>query len=226
MELTAAAQWLNTALAGFDGALLGLYHNLEEVLGVVLTPLMKLITLLGEKGLLFFLLAFVCMCFSRTRKLGVCIFGAVCCGALITNIILKDWIARPRPFETLELYKQWWMAVGSPAEDGFSFPSGHVTATSAGMMALLLMKGKRLIVPTAVIVPLMAISRNYLMAHYPSDVLCAILVGFFSAFVAWIITRLIYQFLESRADVPLFAFVLDFDLPLSLPSGYKGKHER
>jgi hypothetical protein len=68
MELTAAALWLNTAFAGFDGGILKALHGVEEILGVVITPLMKLITLLGEKGLLFFLLAFVCMCFSRTRK--------------------------------------------------------------------------------------------------------------------------------------------------------------
>ena len=226
MELTAMAHWLNTAFAGFDGGILKILHGVEEILGVVITPLMKLITLLGEKGLIFFLLAFVCMCFSRTRKLGICIFGAVCCGALLTNILLKDWVARPRPFETLDLYRQWWMAVGSPAEDGFSFPSGHVTGTAAGMMALTLMKGKRLIVPTAVIVPLMALSRNYLMAHYPTDVLCAMLIGFFSAWLAWLITKLIYRLLEEHRELPLFAFVLDFDLPLSLPSRYKGKHER
>ena len=228
MELTSAALWLNNFFAGYDGAILSLLHSIETVLGPVLTPLMKLITLLGEKGLIMFLLSFVMMCFSKTRKTGLCLFGAVCCGALITNIILKDSIARPRPFETVELYKQWWMAVGSPAEDGFSFPSGHVTAAASGMTALTLMRGKKLVVPSVVIVVLMAISRNYLMAHYPSDVLVACFVGLFSGFAAWFIANLIYRILEDNDHVPLFAFVLDFDLPLSLPrpGGYKGKHEK
>ncbi len=226
MELSSAALWLNSFFAGYDGVILSLLHSIETVLGPVLTPLMKLITLLGEKGLIMFLLSFVMMCFSKTRKTGVCLFGAVCCGALITNIILKDTIARPRPFETVELYKQWWMAVGSPAEDGFSFPSGHVTAAASGMTALTLMRGKKLVVPSLVIVVLMAISRNYLMAHYPSDVLAACFVGLFSGFAAWFIANLIYRFLEEHTDVPLFSFVLDFDLPLSLPSKYKGKHEK
>ena len=128
MTLTAAAQWLNTAFAGYDKAILKIMHSLAGALGPVLTPLMKLITFLGEKGLLLLLLSLVLMCFARTRRIGVCVFGAVCCGALITNFILKDWIARPRPFETVDLYRQWWQAVGSPAEDGYSFPSGHVTA--------------------------------------------------------------------------------------------------
>ena len=48
MTLTAAAQWLNTAFAGYDKAILKIMHSLAGALGPVLTPLMKLITFLGE----------------------------------------------------------------------------------------------------------------------------------------------------------------------------------
>ena len=205
------AQWLNTAFAGYDQAILGLLHKVAEAAGF-LTPLMKLITLLGEKGILFFLAAVVLVCFPRTRKLGVCIFGAVCCGALITNIILKDHVARPRPFETVELFRQWWQSIGSPAEDGFSFPSGHVTAAAAGCMSLILVRGKKWILPGAIWVALMAISRNYLMAHYPSDVLCAAIIGTVSALIAYGITLLIFRLLEDHDDLAFCAWCLDFDV--------------
>ena len=226
MTLTAAAQWLNSAFAGYDMAILKIMHGIAGALGPVLTPLMKLITLLGEKGLLLLLLSLGLMCFSRTRRIGVCVFGAVCCGALITNFILKDAIARPRPFETLDIYRQWWEAVGSPAEDGYSFPSGHVTAAAAGMTALCLMRGEKLVVPSIVIVLLMAISRNYLMAHYPSDVLFAAIIGLASAFIAYYITRLIFRFLEEHEEQRFCSFALNFDLPLRLPGSYRGKHEK
>ena len=88
MEFTVAATWLNTAFAGFDNAILEFMHTLEEAAGGFITPLAKFITLIGEKGLWMFALAFVLMMFAKTRKLGICLFGAVCCGALITNIIL------------------------------------------------------------------------------------------------------------------------------------------
>lgn len=219
--MSSTAIWLNEAFYGFDHALLSLYHGMAESLGGLLTPLMRLITLVGEKGLIFFLMAFIFMLCASKRDLGVCIFGAVCCGALITNIILKDAIARPRPFEGLDEYYQWWVFVGSPAEDGFSFPSGHVTACAAGMTAIWTMKGKKWLAPSAVIVFLMALSRNYLMAHYPSDVLAAAVVGCFSGIVAWFITQLIFRFLNERSDIALFQFVLDFDirdvLPFELP---------
>lgn len=224
MELSAMAQWLNTAFAGYDGAILNGLHSLGEAAGTVLTPIMKLITLLGEKGLLLFLLAFIFMCFADHRKSGVCIFGAVCCGALITNIILKDWVARPRPFEAMEQFKLWWTAVGAPAEDGFSFPSGHVTAATAGLTALSLTKGKKFIAPSVIIVILMGISRNYLMAHYPSDVLFAMIIGVASAFIAFAITKLIYKILDEHNDTPFFAFILDFNITDLKNSGYHGRH--
>ncbi len=222
------ADILNTVFAGYDKAILTVMHFLGEYLGVVLTPLMKLITLLGEKGLIFFLLALVLMCFSKTRKAGVCVFGAVCCGALITNIILKDWVARPRPFEALDLYRMWWNDIGAPAEDGFSFPSGHVTAAAAGMTALYRAEGKKYLKPGIIWVLLMAVSRNYLMAHYPSDVLFAAIFGVASGFIAWEITKLIFRFLEEHDDNRLCALALDFNVPLPdiglrLPLSGKGK---
>ena len=199
MSLTAEALWLNSFFSGYDTAILSFAHKMAELAGSVLTPLNKIITLLGEKGILFFLLAVVLMLFPRYRRAGVCIFGAVCCGALITNILLKDTIARPRPFETVDQFRQWWEFVGAPAEDGFSFPSGHVTAAAAGVTGLCLMRGKRFFLPGAIWVLLMMFSRNYLMAHYPSDVLFALLIGVFSGFVAALITQLIFHFLEDHA---------------------------
>ena len=225
MALTAAASWLNDIFSGIDLGLLSLMHTLAEHAGVVLTPLCRLITLLGEKGVVFFLLALVLMCFARTRPLGVCIFGAVCCGALITNILLKDNVARLRPFEASYEYAEWWFNVGSPAEDGFSFPSGHVTACAAGMTAITLMRGKKWLVPSVIIVLVMGISRNYLMAHYPSDVLFAAIIGVFSGWVASRITGWIFRLCFRNSKKSRLAwFILNWDLPRPSTANYKGKH--
>ena len=61
MELTAIAQWLNTAFAGYDYAILQALHNLAEAAGGFFTPLCRAITLLGEKGILFLVLGIVLM---------------------------------------------------------------------------------------------------------------------------------------------------------------------
>ena len=108
MVLTAFAEWLNEFFGAFDGALLGACHSAAEHAGAFLTPLAKVLTFVGEKGLIFFALALILVCFRRTRRMGVCLFGAVCCGALIGNIILKDLVARPRPLtEAAASYPQW-----------------------------------------------------------------------------------------------------------------------
>lgn len=226
MEFTAAATWLNTAFAGFDNAILEFMHTLEEAAGGIITPMAKFITLIGEKGLWMFALAFVLMLFARTRKLGICLFGAVCCGALITNIILKDLIARPRPFEAMAPFLKYWKAVGSPAEDGFSFPSGHVTAAAAGMSAIMFVRGKKWILPSALYVFLMCFSRNYLMAHYPSDVLAASVVGLFSGFVAYLIGSFIWEYIDDNDDLPFFRTLRHFSLPLPSMKGAKEKLNR
>ena len=209
MELTAAASWLNTAFAGYDRMILSALHSVSNSF---LTFLFKLITLIGEKGLIFFLAAVIFMCFPKTRKLGVCIFGAVCCGALFTNIILKDWVARPRPL-TVAPYSQWWSEINAPAEDGWSFPSGHVTAAAAGMVAIRLMKGKRWTIPAVVWVLLMMIARNYLMAHYPTDVLAGAIIGTASAFIAYYITRFIFRFLYINRRKKWCGFILNWSAP-------------
>lgn len=137
MELTAIAQWLNTAFAGYDYTILQALHKLAEAAGGVFTPLCRAITLLGEKGIVFLALGIALMLFPKTRRMGVCMFGAVCCGALITNFWLKDFVARPRPL-TVEPFRTWWQAAGAYAESEYSFPSGHVTAAMAGVTALVL----------------------------------------------------------------------------------------
>ena len=219
MELTAFAAWLNSAFGGYDRVIFRFLHSLAEAIGVVLTPLMKLITFLGEKGLVLILISLVLMLFSRTRRTGICMFGAIACGAILTNFILKDWVARPRPFESMTVYRQWWEALGAPAEDGFSFPSGHVTAAVAGLTGLCLTRGRKWILPSVIWVLLMAVSRNYLMAHFPSDVLFAVLIGLLAAAIAYAVTLLIYRLLGQHTDKPVCAAILGSDVPLRLPAG-------
>ena len=209
-EMTAAAQFLNEAFAGFDSAILTFYHSLAAQAGGVLTPVMKMLTLLGEKGLLFFALSVALCCFRKTRRMGVCVFGAVCCGALITNILLKDWVARPRPF--LSGYEPWWQFVGAPAEDGFSFPSGHATACMAGTLALCLTGRAKARWGLLAFPLLVAVSRNYLMAHYPSDVLAGLTVGACAAMIACDITNLIYKYLRAHEDRRWCRFILRADM--------------
>ena len=199
MTSTASALWLNSFFAEYDSLILGFAHKLAEVAGSVLTPLNSAISFLGEKGLIFLLLALIMLLFPRWRKAGLCVILSIALGYLFSNLILKSLVARPRPFEASDVYRQWWQAVGSPAETGSSFPSGHVTAAAAAAAAFSLIRGRKWLIPGIIWVVLMMISRNYLIAHYPSDVLFAVFLGIFCAFLAEGLTALIYRFLEKHS---------------------------
>ena len=68
MEFTWIATWLNTAITSFDFAIMNAMHSLAQTTGGILSPVMKGISLIGEKGLLIFLTAAILMCFSTPRK--------------------------------------------------------------------------------------------------------------------------------------------------------------
>ena len=131
-------------------------------------------------------------------------FGTIC------NQFLKLAFRIPRPW-VLDPEFQIVEAARADAT-GYSFPSGHVTAAAAGMTALCLMRGRKLVVPSVIVVLLMAISRNYLMAHYPTDVITGIVIGGISAVVAFFIAKGIFLLLERYRGNRFTNFVLDFDL--------------
>lgn len=205
-------EFLNTTFSAFDGGIFNAMHRLAESAGSVLTPFFKIITLIGEKGLIFFAIAVVLMLFAKTRKLGICMFGAVACGAILTNLVLKDIIARPRPFESRVEFSEFWQFVGSPAEDGYSFPSGHMTAIMAAMTTLFIVCNKKWSWVGFIGVLLMGVSRVYLIAHYATDVIAGIVVGAVADIIAVLITKLIYKLLETHQEKKFCDFCLNFDV--------------
>lgn len=212
MELTSIVQWLNSVFGAFDHIVLSALHQFAMQTNGTLTPMFSLISLLAEKGIGMLLLGIVLMCFQKTRKAGVCLFGAVCCGMIITDLVLKEVVARPRPFvDASGVYYEWWKFVGSPKGSGYSFPSGHVTAAMAAMTALFLHFSKKYSWTAFLFVILMGLSRNYLMVHYPSDILGGIIAGAIGAVLAFYITKLIFSFMNKHSMNRFCTFVLQFD---------------
>ena len=80
------------------------------------------------------------------------------------------------------------------------------------MMSLFLFLPKKKSWLAFIPVILVSFSRNYLMVHYPSDVLGGIIVGALAGIIAYLITNLIYKFLESHQNVKICKFILNFNL--------------
>ena len=194
METTLMAAWLNDTFAAFDATILGALHALAECGGFALTPLFEAVSFVGEKGACFFALAFVLMVFKRTRRAGTVMFVAICLGALATNIVLKDLVARPRPFESSALFLDWWRFAGAAPEDGFSVPSGHMTAASAAMAALMLAyRNWKTVLGGSLVMLVMGAARCYLVVHYPTDVLAGLLVGALAAVAAQLLVSFAFR---------------------------------
>ena len=206
------AKWLDVTFAGLDGALLEFYHRLAEWGGVVLTPFMRAITVMGDKALALILISLALVLFSKTRKTGICMLFSILCGALMTNVILKETICRIRPYEASALFREFWTFVGAHAESEFSFPSGHATAAAAAATGLWLVRGKKYLAISIPFVTLMAISRNYFVVHYPTDVIAGAIIGTIGGIAAYFITIAIYRAVNKNADKKFCRFMLNFDV--------------
>ena len=192
MEPSAFALWLDTALWGFDRAILGAVHAVQQSpADAVLMPLANLLALLGKGGIALILLGLLLLCIPKTRRSGAAVLLALAIGALCTNVIVKPLVARARPYadETRVIY-EWWQESGGATESDKSFPSGHATAATAAMAALFFLGPKKKRWPCLLFALAMALSRLYLVVHYPTDVLAGVGIGLGAGYLAaWLVRR-------------------------------------
>lgn len=150
------------------------------------------ITMLGEAGWIWILLAVVLLARKKTRKLGVAVAISLVLDLILCNLLLKPIVARPRPF-TFRPELQ--LLVKAPKD--FSFPSGHTAASFAAASALLFSRAKGW-VPAMVLAALIALSRLYLYVHYPTDVLCGVLVGILCGLFGAILAKNVVKFCKKE----------------------------
>lgn len=143
----------------------------------ILDYLMPVISGLGDLGIFWIVLALVLLSLPQDRARGAQVGLAVILSGIVCNLLLKNLVARPRPFEFQPLLD---LIVAAPHD--FSFPSGHTTASFAAATVLVLSGWKA--APVAVLVAvLIAFSRLYLNVHFPTDVLAGVLTGMAVGFV-------------------------------------------
>jgi membrane-associated phospholipid phosphatase len=127
------------------------------------------ITLLGEETLIILLV--VALWFAVDKKLAQQVFF-VTATSLSINGIIKNFAQIPRPFT------KGISCVRVNTATGYSFPSGHTQefATWSSFFAAKFKK-RWLSILVGVLIASVAISRLYLGAHYPSDVIVGIALG-------------------------------------------------
>ena len=110
---------------------------------------------------------------------------------IIVNLLIKPNVQRTRPFYVLEDLH----LLGSLPTD-FSFPSGHTGSAFAVATVMLMCMPAKYGVTAIVVSALIALSRLYNAAHYPTDVLCGILIGI----ITGVIASLLYKKYQKKCN--------------------------
>ena len=144
-----------------------------------LNPIILFITNLGDAGWFWILVFAVMLIFTKYRKIGLTGLAALLIGFFITNLCLKNMVARIRPYEVIEGLE----LIGKRAND-FSFPSGHSTCSMAASIVLFAKMPKKIGVPALILGILICFSRLYIGIHYLTDIIVGMCVGIIAALLA------------------------------------------
>ena len=170
----------------------------QEVLKcAALDFVMPIVTRLGDAGIFWILVAVVLLFIPKCRKIGITMGVALMIGLLVVNCGLKPLVARVRPYDYLFLKTGETFNLLIGAESDFSFPSGHTLASFEAATVIWLFNRKWGFAADALAV-MIALSRVYLFVHYPSDVLCSVILGIGFAHLARFIVDKIYDRFSGR----------------------------
>lgn len=186
----------------------------EYIRSDFLNPIMKVLTHSGDKGILLIVLILAFLIIPRTRAIGIMSTISIAIEALLNNVLLKNLIARTRPYDEIEGLIN---LVGRQSD--YSFPSGHTGAAFAvaGAMLVVALFGLPMIEKTGefkredpsltfklisviliMYATLLAFSRMYVGVHYPTDVLCGLLLGLGTSAVAYLIYQVAIKKIHER----------------------------
>lgn len=170
-----------------DDILLYIQNNLR---GKTLDNIMKFITSLGDKGIMWGGTAVLLASSEKYKITGLKLGLSQGIGAVLTNLTTKNAVKRPRPFDVINGLK----TLISPPTD-WSFPSGHTTSSISAGTIMLMKMPKYIGVPAFVTGLLISASRVYIGVHYPSDVIAGAAAGVISALVS---DKIVDKFIEIR----------------------------
>ncbi len=160
---------------------LSLLHLIQDGATEIGSVLWSVITSFGEAGIFWIALSLLLMFPKKTRRAGFSMGLALLLGVILGNGVLKNVIARPRPYD-LDPALSHRLAFGEMSTD-FSFPSGHTLASFEAATALFC-RHKKWGTAALVLAFFVSVSRLFLLVHYPTDLLAGAILGILFAVAA------------------------------------------
>lgn len=168
---------------------LDILHLLQNLHNNILDSIMMLITSLGNGGLLWILISIMLITIPaigtenmeqkrRRKNYGIMLLISLMITAILGNLIIKNIIQRPRPFQVDTSV----IPLIHPRE--YSFPSGHTSSSFAAATMLFLYNSKAGGI-AFLIAGLIAFSRMYFFVHFPTDIFGGIVLGVFCSIFVW-----------------------------------------
>ena len=164
-------------LFGIEAAEFWILNLIQDILGCeFLDFLIPKITLLGNSGIIWIVTGLVLLFTKKYRRGGVFLLVGLLLGLIFGNVILKNVIARPRPCWLYDVP----LLIPNPTD--FSFPSGHTLSSfiSAFVLARI---NRKFAVWAFLLAGIMAFTRMYLFAHFPTDILGGIVLAYAIYFI-------------------------------------------
>ena len=179
------------------------FQWIQSVQNEFLDALMVGITTLGNGGAVFIAIGLVLLFTKKYRKAGLAVIVALLVMLICNDLFLKEFFARPRPFNLLETdpekYAFWGRGYVYPEliskPTSFSLPSGHTASAFAAAIALL-WHNRKIGVPLTIFSALMGFSRIYVEVHYCTDVIAGAISGTICALVAVLIVKYLFPVVD------------------------------
>ncbi len=156
----------------------------EYVRNPILTPVFKFITTLGNSGIFWIILTAVFLVTKKYRKAGVAGAIALILSLIVVNLILKNAIARIRPYEIWDNLE---ILIALPTD--YSFPSGHTSSSFAAACGMYPFIPRKLGIGLIILAALIGFSRIYFAVHYPSDVVAGFVIGAILGVISGIVVK-------------------------------------
>ena len=154
---------------------------LQSMHSEILDKIMLFITSLGDVGAIWIVAGVLLLAIPgigkeskenvrMRRVMGICILASIALNFILSNLVIKNIIQRPRPY-AVDM-----TLVPKIIPSEYSYPSGHTSSSFAAATSIYLVNKKAGRI-ALVFAAMIAFTRLYFGVHYPTDIFGGIVMG-------------------------------------------------